>query len=183
MKRILLLTLFTAAAFAADTPTVAKIYDSQLEGIEKEMISLAEAMPAEKYDFAPTQGAFKDVRTFAQQAKHPAAVLYMVSAAALQQKPPVDLGQGENGPDQVKTKAQVVKFLKDAFAYSHKAMQSMTAANQVQLVKSPFGDGQEARGNVASVAVWHSFDHYGQMVVYARMNNIIPPASMPQPSK
>lgn len=183
MKRILLLTLFTAAAFAADTPTVAKIYDSQLEGIEKEMISLAEAMPAEKYDFAPTQGAFKDVRTFAQQAKHTAAVLYMVSAAALQQKPPVDLGQGENGPDQVKTKAQVVKFLKDAFAYSHKAMQSMTAANQVQLVKSPFGDGQEARGNVASVAVWHSFDHYGQMVVYARMNNIIPPASMPQPSK
>src|SRR6476620_9452505 len=117
MKRILLLTLFTAAAFAADMPTVAKIYDSQLEGIEKEMISLAEAMPAEKYDFAPTQGAFKDVRTFAQQAKHTAAVLYMVSAAALQQKPPVDLGQGENGPDQVKTKAQVVKFLKDAFAY------------------------------------------------------------------
>ena len=59
----------------------------------------------------------------------------------------------------------------------------MTAANQVQLVKSPFGDGQEARGNVASVAVWHSFDHYGQMVVYARMNKVVPPASMPQPAK
>jgi hypothetical protein len=179
MKPTLLLTLFAAAAFSAETPTVAKIYDSQLEGIEKEMVSLAEAMPADKFDFAPTQGAFKDVRTFAQQAKHVAAVLYMISAAALGQKVPVALGQGENGPDQVKSKAEVVQFLKDAFTYSHKAMQSMTAANQVQLVKSPFGEGQEARGNVASVAVWHSFDHYGQMVVYARMNNVVPPASMP----
>jgi hypothetical protein len=183
MKTILLLTLAAAASFAAEAPTVAKIYDSQLDGIEKEMVSLAEAMPADKYDFAPTQGAFQNVRTFSQQAKHAAAVLYMVSAATLQQKAPVDLGQGENGPDNLKTKAQVVGFLKGAFAYAHKAMQSMTSANQVQLVKSPFGEGQEARGNVASVAVWHSFDHYGQMVVYARMNKIVPPASMPQSGK
>ena len=177
MKTLLLLAAMTPM-FGADA-TVAKIYEDQLSGIEKEMVSLAEAMPADKYDFAPTAGAFQGVRTFAQQAKHTAAVLYMVSAAAMQQKPPVELN-GENGPDGIKTKAQVVSFLKDAFAYAHKAMKSMTGANQVQMVKSPFGDEQEVRGNVASVAVWHSFDHYGQMVVYARMNNVVPPASMPQ---
>jgi DinB family protein len=176
MNLTAMLTLFAGAAFAADTSTVAKIYDVQLSGIEKEMVPLAEAMPADKYDFAPTGGAFQGVRTFAQQAKHVAAVLYMVAAGAMEQKPPVELGS-ENGPDQIKTKDQVVQFLKDAFTYGHKAMLSMTSANEVQLVKSPFGDMKEPRGNVAASAIWHSFDHYGQMVVYARMNNVVPPAS------
>lgn len=144
------------------------------------MISLAEAMPAGTYGFAPKDGAFKDVRTFAQQAKHAGAVVYMVSAGILGEKPPVELGD-ENGPASLTSKEQIVQFLKDAFAYGHKAMLTMTAENQTEMVASPFGSGKTSRGSLASEAAWHSFDHYGQMVVYARMNNIVPPASQPQP--
>ena len=164
-------------AFGADPITIAKLYDGQLSGIEHELVPLAEAMPADKFDFAPTAGEFKGVRTFAQQCKHVAAVLYMVSAGALEEKVPVDLGSGESGPDSVKTKDQVVKFLKDAFAYAHKATLSLTAKNELDMLKSPFGEGQMARAAFAGILTWHSFDHYGQMVVYARMNGIIPPAS------
>jgi hypothetical protein len=172
-------TLLAApTAFGADPITVAKLYDGQLSGIEHELVPLAEAMPADKFDFAPTAGEFKGVRTFAQQCKHVAAVLYIVSASTLEQKVPVDLGtSGENGPDSVKTKDQVVKFLKDAFAYAHQATLSLTAKNELDMLKSPFGQGEMARGGLAGLLTWHSFDHYGQAVVYARMNGIIPPAS------
>jgi hypothetical protein len=56
-------------------------------------------------------------------------------------------------------------------------MGTLTEENQFDLVKSPFGGPDDARVGIASTPVWHSFDHYGQMVVYARMNGVIPPAS------
>jgi hypothetical protein len=177
MKRTLSILFFSlAAVYGADKPTVAQLYDNQLKGVESEFVPLLEAMPAAKFGFAPSGGEFKNVRTFAQQAKHVAAVLYIVSAAAREEKPPVDL-TGENGPDSVASKEQVIQFVKDAFAYSHKVMGTLTAANQVDSVKSPFGSGQTVRGEMAALAVSHTFDHYGQMVVYARMNSIVPPAS------
>jgi hypothetical protein len=147
------------------------------------MVSLAEAMPADKYGFRPKDGAFSDVRTFAQQATHVAAVLYMVSGSILGEKPPTDLGEGENGPASLKTKEQIVQYLKDAFAYGHKAMNTMDTQNQVSIVTSPFSStgAMTSRGALASEATWHSFDHYGQMVVYARMNGVVPPASAPAP--
>jgi hypothetical protein len=171
--------LAAAAAFAAD-PSVGQIYDGQLKAVEGEFVPLAEAMPESKYSFTPNSGEFKGVRSFAMQVKHVAAVLYMVSAAAKMEKPPVDLGSGENGPDSVKTKAEIVQFLKDAFAYSHKAMLSITAENQLEMAAFPFGPGKQPRGAIAAIAPWHCMDHYGQMVVYARMNGVIPPASAGQ---
>jgi hypothetical protein len=167
-----------AAALAAEPPTIAKLYDGQLTSLEREFVPLADAMPADKYNFAPANGEFKGVRTFAQQVKHVAAVIYMVAAAAQQEKPPVDLG-GENGPESMVGKEQIGQFLKGAFAYAHKATGMLTDKNQLDLVDSPFGSGQITRVSAASIAVWHSYDHYGQMVVYARMNGIIPPASRP----
>lgn len=172
--------LFGTALMAQTPMTVARLYDNQVRGVERQLVSLAEAMPAEKYGFAPKDGAFDTVRTFAQQAKHTAAVLYMVSAAMLGEKPPVDVA-GESGPDSIASKEQIVKYLKEAFTYAHKAIGTLTAENQVQMVPSPFGSGQMARGGLAAEAAWHSFDHYGQMVVYARMNRIVPPASLPTP--
>jgi uncharacterized damage-inducible protein DinB len=165
-----------ALAAAAGPPTIASVFDSQVTSAERDAVPLAEAMPADKYDFAPSNGNFKGVRTFAQQAKHLSAVIYLVSAAALEQKPPVDTG-GESGPDSVKTKEQIVQFMKDAFAYGHKAAQSLTAKNQLDLVPSAFGDGKTPRAGMVGVVAWHTFDHYGQMVVYLRMNGIVPPAS------
>ncbi len=175
MKASLLLLFAAVLAPAADM-TVARMYDSQLKGIESEVVPLVKAMPADKFSFAPTNGEFKGVRTFAQQSKHLAAVIYMVAAATLQEKPPVDLG-GENGPENVQTKEQIVSFVQGAFDYAHKAMNGLTAENGLQMVKSPFGGPDMARAGAANIAIWHTMDHYGQMVVYARMSGVVPPAS------
>jgi len=101
----------------------------------------------------------------------------MIGAALLQQKPPVDLGTGENGPASIIGKDQTMRFLKDSFAYLHRAMQTLTEANQRGMIQSPFGNSQSTRLAIALIAAEHCFDHYGQMVVYARMNGIVPPAS------
>ena len=175
---LVVLTLFTAPLFAADP--LANYYDGQLKGVERDVMSLAGAMPAGKYDFAPTNGAFTGVRTFGQQAKHLATVMYQVSSVALNQKPPVDIGKDENGPDSVRSKEQVIEYLKGAFAFAHKSIATLTAQNQMETLKSPF-EGIVPRVFTASFVTSHSFDHYGQMVVYARMNGVVPPASQQAP--
>lgn len=163
----------------AQTPThapIAKMEDGALKNAESEIVALAEAMPADKYDFAPTNGEFKGVRTFGQQMAHIAAVNYMMGAAILGEKGPVDPKDEENGPASLKGKDDIVKFMKDSFAYAHKALATLTEANFTEIIPSPFGKPQP-RGSLAELMEWHSFDHYGQAVVYARMNGIIPPAS------
>jgi hypothetical protein len=156
--------------------SIAQVLDHGVASVEGEFVPAAEAMPEDKYSFAPTSGEFKGVRTFAQQAKHVAAVNYLVGSAILEEKPPVDLGS-ENGPDAIKTKADIVKFLKDSFAYVHKAVRTINDGNLLSPIKSPFGEGMVTRLGMATLIVGHCFDHYGQMVEYLRMNNIVPPAS------
>jgi uncharacterized damage-inducible protein DinB len=183
MKRIFSLVIVLAfcglcAAQAKDEPkTMTQILDGGVKTIESEFVPAAEAMPEDKYGFAPTAGEFKGVRTFAQQVKHVAATNYLVAAAILGEKPPVELGSGENGPDTVKSKADIVRFAKDSFAYAHKAVATITAENATGQIKSPFGEGKVTRLGMATVFAWHGFDHYGQMVEYLRMNGIVPPAS------
>jgi len=116
------------------------------------------------------------VRTYAQQIKHIAAVNYMFGSAILSEKPPVPLG-GENGPDNITSKADVVKFLKDSFEYLHKAIGTLDESNILGQVQSPFGPNKMTRLTIATIAIAHPMDHYGQMVEYLRMNNIVPPAS------
>jgi len=159
----------------APPKTAGEVMDRQFTSLEKEFVPAAEAMPADRFDFAPTNGEFKGVRTFAQQIKHVAAVNYMLGAALLGEKPPIDL-KGENGPDDIKNKDQVVKFLKDSFAYTHKGLTSINEKNYLEMIDGPFGD-KASRLSLANITIWHSFDHYGQMVEYLRMNGIIPPAS------
>jgi uncharacterized damage-inducible protein DinB len=183
MKKLTFALLFgSALSLCAADSSVASLYNSQLSMAEGEVVSLAKAMPESAYNFAPTEGAFQNVRTFGQQAKHIATVIYMVSAAAKVEAPPIDLGAGEDGPASVKTKAEIVEYLQNAFAYGHKVMSTLTAENQLDLVQPPFPSAPKmARAGMANLAIWHSFDHYGQMVVYARMNNVVPPASQPAP--
>lgn len=158
-------------------PSVSKLFDGQVRMVESEVGSLAEAMPADKYNFAPTAGEFKTVRTFSQQMTHIATVIYEVSAAALGEKCPVEAGQNENGSPAIQGKDAVVKYLKASFAYAHKAAGALTSANMMDMLQSPFGNEKTPRVSLVSTIAWHSFDHYGQSVVYARMNNIVPPAS------
>jgi len=108
--------------------------------------------------------------------KHVAAVNYMVGAAILQGKPPVDVGS-ESGPDGMKTKAEIVTFLQGSFAYMHKAVGTINDGNLLSLIQSPFSENKVTRLGLATLIVGHCFDHYGQMVVYLRMNGIVPPAS------
>jgi len=181
-SRVLLAMFFLAVAsgsnvFAADA--VGQIFDSQIQTLDHEQLPLAQAMPAEKYDFAPTAGSFKGVRTFADQVRHMATVIYMLSGALLGEKPPVDIGKDDNGPAALKTKAQLVDYLKGSLVYARKAALSVTAQNELEDIPSPFGPGKMNRLAVVSMIAWHSFDHYGQMVEYARMNGVIPPSSQP----
>jgi hypothetical protein len=171
--------MLAAPMFAADP--LADFYNSQLTGAEHDVLGLAGAMPADKYNFAPTSGEFKGDRTFAQQAKHIATIIYKLAGAGLNEKPPVDIGTGENGPDSVRTKEQIVAYLKGAFAFAHKNIATLTAKNQLENVKSPFGDGNVPRVMTASFVTAHTFDHYGQMVVYGRMNGVVPPSSQQAP--
>lgn len=166
-----------AQSAAADNPTFASVLDRQLSGIEHELIPAAEAMPADKFEFAPTQGEFNGVRTFAAQVKHIAAVNYIVGAAILGTKPPAEAGEGEDGPANVKSKSEIVEYLKDSFAYLHKAYNTITAANVLEPIPPPWGKDKTTRLALAVIGVSHPFDHYGQIVEYLRMNGIIPPAS------
>lgn len=185
LKLLCAVVLFCAVAFAQGTQPkaaanppadVASILDRQLSGAERRLVSLAEAMPEEKYSFAPSEklGEFKGVRTFQEQLTHVAATNYEFGGAILGEKPPVDLGNGENGPV-VKSKAEAVKLLKDSFEYVHKAIGTINASNLVASV--PLGKNSGTRLGLAVLLVSHANDHYGQCVVYARMNGVVPPAS------
>ncbi|HET7184687.1 MAG TPA: DinB family protein [Terriglobales bacterium] len=189
---LLLLTFLCLAASQAQTapakpaqptapPTFTMVIDRSLNYPESEVVPAAEAMPDDKYDFAPpaTLGDFKGVRTFGQQVRHVAAANYMICAAMQSEKPPVELGS-ENGPAAMKSKADSVKFLKDSYAYCHKAYQALNESNATAQVQSPFGPNKVTRLGLAVLNVGHDFDHYGQMVEYLRMNSIIPPASRGQ---
>jgi uncharacterized damage-inducible protein DinB len=171
------IALSCAIAFAADAPTVGQTLDGRFRNAERDIVQLAEAMPAEKFDFAPTLGEFKGVRTFAQQARHMATVIYLMSSAILNQKPPIDTSNIDVGPDSVQTKEQIVEYLKGAFALGHKALLALTEKNQMDMIPSPLGGVQQPRIAAAVFIMYHSYDHYGQMVEYVRMNGIVPPST------
>jgi uncharacterized damage-inducible protein DinB len=159
-----------------DHRTVTQVLDRTVTNMEHEFVPAAEAMPEDKFGYAPTAGEFKGVRTFGEQIKHVAAVNYIFGAAILGEKVPVDVGD-ESGPAAMKTKAEILKYLKESFVYVHKAVQTINDKNLVEPVKSPFGEGSVTRLGLATSVAGHGFDHYGQMVEYLRMNGIVPPAS------
>ena len=176
------LLLFTVAATAQEAkpkdehPSMAQVLDGAAGNMEREFVSAAEAMPEDKYGFAPTSGEFKGVRTFAQQVKHVATVNYILGAAILQEKPPAEVG-GESGPESITAKADILKYLKASFEYAHKAIGTINEKTSLDPLKSPFGKGSMTRLAMAVTITSHGFDHYGQIVVYLRSNGIVPPAS------
>ena len=176
---LLVLTIASPAQAAKPKPehrSVTEILDRTVLNLEYEFVPAAEAMPEDKFDFAPSNGEFKGARTYAQQIKHVAAVNYELGAALLEQKPPVDIGD-ESGPASITSKADILKFLKESFEYVHQAIKTINEKNLVGTVKSPFGEGAVSRLGLATSVSSHGFDHYGQMAVYLRMNGIVPPAS------
>jgi len=163
------------------------VIDREISIIEREFVSAAEAMPEEKYNFAPTglniDGSdFKGVRTFAEQVKHVASSNYYFWGPITGDKSPLPADSpNDNGPSALKTKAEIVKYLKDSFALGHKAAQSLSSPDAA-MAKAATGEGQQQPTKLflATFGAAHCLDHYGQMVEYLRMNGIIPPASRGQ---
>jgi len=147
---------------------------------EKEIVSAADAMPADKYGFAPTDGEFKGVRTFGQMVKHLSATNYILAAAALGEEPPADAGD-EMGPEAVRTKDEILNYLKGSFAYLNKAVDAIGQRNVAVKASpiSPLKSTDATRLALVVESLAHAFDHYGQMVEYLRMNGVVPPASRP----
>jgi uncharacterized damage-inducible protein DinB len=147
-------------------------------GQRRTLIETAEAMPADKYGFAPTNGEFANVRTFSKQIRHLAATNYILAAAAIGQRPPSDAGD-EAGPDTVVTKAQLIAYLRGSFDALERSARAIGDAS-VPVGSSPISPlqgGTATRVALITEAMTHAYDHYGQMVVYLRMNGVIPPAS------
>jgi DinB family protein len=157
--------------------TIASIVDGEIGAIEKQLVDAAEAMPGDKFDFSPESVSipgsdYKGVRTFGLQVRHVAASNYFLWASITGDRLPDDY-KGGNGPAQLRTKAEIVGFLKDSFALGHKAAATLTAQNMLQ----PATGSKSSRLYMATFAVAHASDHYGQIVEYLRMNGIVPPAS------
>jgi hypothetical protein len=160
------------------SPTIAAVVDRDISAIEKLCVGVADAMPEDKFGFSPESlnipsGEYKGVRTFAVQVKHVATSNYYIWSPLTGDKLPEGLGDDGNGPANLRTKAEIIKFLKDSFSLGHKAAATLTAENMLQ---NP-GKSKSTRLHLAEFAVAHAYDHYGQMVEYLRMNGIVPPAS------
>jgi len=186
LLKVLTLALFAVSValtsqqvFAAEG--IGKIFDNQVSTIEREVLGLALKMPAEKYDFAPTSpGVFTGVRSYALQVRHIATEMFRIAEAISGEKAPVEIGPSDNGPDTLKTKDQIIEYFKTSIAFTHKAVGTITDKNMND--PAPFG----RNGTKASAAAFiglHSYDHYGQMVVYARMNGVIPGGGPPPGGK
>ena len=154
--------------------------DSELSLIEGEMMGAVKAMPVEKFGFAPSAAIFAPgqktefgtVRSFAQQAAHVAEANYYFFSTVGGMKPDVDMSAVEK----LTNKDDVVAALAGSFAFGHKAIATLTAANAFEVLKAP-EPGVQTRVTLAGFAISHANDHYGQMVEYLRMNGIVPPAS------
>jgi uncharacterized damage-inducible protein DinB len=154
--------------------------NAELHLIEGEMMGAVKAMPADKFDFAPSASIFvagqktefATVRTFGQQATHVAQANYSLFSAMSGLKPDVDT----KALGTLTKKDDIVAALAASFAFGHKAIGTLTATNAFEALKSP-EPGLQTRSTLAGFAVSHAFDHYGQMVEYLRMNGIVPPAS------
>ena len=170
----------SASASPATPATVASAIDREISIVEKEIVEAAEAMPEDKFDFSPEKlniagSDYKGVRTFGEQLKHVAASNYLIWSPITGAKAPDTANEGK-GPDNMKSKAEIIAFLKDSFAYGHKAVATLNETNLVQPITS--GSGRPTtRLFLATFAAAHAFDHYGQVVEYLRMNGVVPPAS------
>jgi len=161
---------------AAPIRTVSQALDFWITNTENLVVPAADAMPAEKYSFAPTAGQFTGVRTFAQQIKHLAANNYRMAAYILNETPTPDQ-MSETGPDTVQSKPQIMEYVKGSFAVLRRAIASINEGNMLEPLTSSPSPGQKTRLQLAVDVVAHSSNHYGQMVEYLRMNGIVPPAS------
>jgi uncharacterized damage-inducible protein DinB len=149
--------------------TPAATYGKLLGLLSKEFVDAAEAMPEDKFNFVPTQGEFKGVRSFGDQVKHVAeANWYFFGGGSMSE---ADIKAKHDAIEKLTSKADIVKALQDSLAQAKTFVDGITA--QTAFVMTSNG----TPGGMASFGIAHMMDHYGQLAVYLRMNGIVPPAS------
>jgi len=174
---ITLLTGWSVPFFAQPAAPPKSISDSvarMLSYTESELLSLAQAMPENKYSFVPTAGNFDGVRSFGEQIKHVACGQFAFFNEIEGKTPPEHCERG--GPSKATTKAELIQYLRDSFDYGNRVLATITAENALARVDGPY-QGPNTKLGLAITAVWHIADHYGQLVPYARMNGIVPPST------
>ncbi|MGA7908694.1 MAG: DinB family protein [Candidatus Sulfotelmatobacter sp.] len=141
--------------------------------IGRKLIAMAEDFPEDKYDFKPNPAQ----RTFAEQLLHAANANYFFTNPAMGQKMPA-----EEDPkrDQYKTKADVVAFVKKAYADGAAAIKAKGDKGMSDLLVDPFAHQQVRISDMAYGFIEHSGEHYGQLVVYYRAAGLVPPESRPK---
>jgi hypothetical protein len=152
--------------------SIAESVSGTLQFIEGNFLGIAEAMPEDKYSFIPSTGKFDDARSFGEQVKHVACVQFAFFNEFEGKKPPDDCEKG--GHDPAKTKAELIKYLKDSFDYGNGVLVMLTEKNALDRVEGRYA-GPNTKLGISVVAVWHITDHYGQLVEYLRLNGIVPP--------
>ena len=185
MKRLsflaIVLMAFAFAAHAQDAskkdaakpaePEVKVVLDSWNE-IGRKLTALAEDFPEDKYDFKPTPAE----RSFAEQLLHAAGSCYYFTDSVTG-KPLTD--QGSPNRAQYKSKADIVAFVKKAFADGANAIQ--TSGEKGMKAEVVYLPQQKSRViDIAYGIIEHSGEHYGQLVVYYRLAGLVPPESRPK---
>lgn len=164
--------------------TISSVLNMLYSIVEQEVVSAAEAMPEDKYSFAPTNGEFKGARTFAEQVKHIGFANHLYFGPLMGEA--IDakfIEENANGPTALKTKAEIVQYLKDSFALGHQMISGITSENEFKPLPESLFPFLSTRLAIAIIGTFHPKDHYGQMVEYLRMNGIVPPASRPRPQE
>ena len=142
-------------------------------GIGNKLIAMAQDFPEDKYDFKVQ----KDERTFALNLLHAAALDFVLIRRISGSNVGPDFGEGDNpSRDQFKTKADVIKFVQEAVADGAKVIQQQGDARLDHTTKF-FGNRMAHNSTIWTFAIEHSGEHYGQLVVYYRANNLVPPDS------
>jgi uncharacterized damage-inducible protein DinB len=141
--------------------------------IGNKLVAMAKDFPEDKYDFKVQ----KDQRTFAQNLLHACALDFVLIRRISGSNAGPDFGEGDNPTrNQFKTKADVVKFVQEAVADGAKVIQEQGDAGLDKTTKF-FGDRMAHNSTIWMFAIEHSGEHYGQLVVYYRANNLVPPDS------
>ena len=152
--------------------SIAESVSGTLLFAEGNFLGVAEAMPEDKYSYIPAGGNFDGVRSFGEQVKHVACAQFAFFNEFEGKKPPDDCEKG--GHDPAKTKAELIKYLKDSFDYSNRVLATLTPNNALDRVEGRYA-GPNTKLGISVIAVWHITDHYGQLVAYLRLNGLVPP--------
>jgi DinB superfamily len=155
--------------------TIGEAIDKNYARLERRLLQVAEAMPEGRYSFKPTP----DIRSFGEQLRHIGAVQWVIGAGLRGENPPVHVGDGDSGPLSMAAKSEILKYTFDSFAYVRTAVRIVDERNALEMIPHPFDPQNTRIERLALIAGYasHGWEHYGQMVVYQRMNGIVPPPS------